>query len=394
MKIAYLDTVGGIAGDMTMAAFVSAGLPFDELVAELKKLGIDGFELVASHVQRSAVTAVHINVVVSHQPHIHRDVRGITSLIDRSVLSPAVKEKACAIFAVIAAAEARVHNIPVEKVHFHEVGAVDSIVDIVGAAVCLDKFAIERVYSSPVRLGSGGLIKMQHGILPTPGPATLEILKDYPVVLTSIAEELTTPTGAAIIKALSHGVLDEETVKVQAIGYGAGTKEFAEVPNFLRVVIGEMAPAFTGEEILTVETNIDDMNPQLYPFLIEELLQAGAHDAYLIPIIMKKGRPGVLLSVMTDKAKLESVVSIIYRQTTTIGLRIQHIGRRKLPRETMEVQTSLGPIRAKLVIRDGKNVITPEFDECKRIARQTGRPLPEVMRILEHDSAADHRSSS
>ncbi len=394
MKLAYLDTVGGIAGDMTMAAFVSAGLPFEELTAELKKLGIDGYELVASHVQRSAVTAVHIEVIVSHQPHIHRDIRGITSLIDGSALSPAVKEKAGAIFTVIAAAEARVHNIPVEKVHFHEVGALDSIVDIVGAAVCLDKFGIERVYSSPVRLGSGGLIKTQHGILPTPGPATIEILKDYPVVLTSIAEELTTPTGAAIIKALSRGVLDEEILKVQAIGYGAGTKEFVEVPNFLRVVIGEIDPEFDNEEILTVESNIDDMNPQLYPFLIEELLQAGAHDAYLIPIIMKKGRPGILLSVMTGKKQLESIVSIIYRQTTTIGLRIQHIGRRKLPRESLEVQTSLGTIRAKLVVRDGKSVVTPEFEECKRIARETGRPLPEVMRILEQDGTADHPSLS
>jgi uncharacterized protein (TIGR00299 family) protein len=394
MKLAYLDTVGDIAGDMTMAAFVSAGLQFEELTAELNKLGIDGYELVASHVQRSAVTAVHIEVIVSRQPHIHRDIRSITSLIDGSALSPAVKEKAGAIFAVLAAAEARVHNIPVEKVHFHEVGALDSIVDIVGAAICLDKFGIERVYSSPVRLGSGGLIKTQHGILPTPGPATIEILKDYPVVLTSIAEELTTPTGAAIIKALSHGVLDEEMLRVHAIGYGAGTKEFVAVPNFLRVLIGEIDPEFAGEEILTVESNIDDMNPQLYPFLIEELLQAGAHDAYLIPIIMKKGRPGILLSVMTGKKQLESIVSIIYRQTTTIGLRIQHIGRRKLPRESMEVQTSLGTIRAKLVIRDGKSVVTPEFEECKRIARETGRPLPEVMRILEHDSTADHPSLS
>lgn len=388
MKIAYFDTVGGIAGDMTIASFVSAGLPLDELAAELKKLQVDGYELVASHVQRSAVTAVHIEVIVTRQPHIHRDIHGITSLIDRSALSPAVKEKAGAIFAVIAAAEARVHNIPVEKVHFHEVGALDSIVDIVGTAVCLDKFGIERVYSSPVRLGHGGLITSQHGNLPTPAPATLEILKDYPVVLTAIAEELTTPTGAAIIKALSHGILDEETLRVQAIGYGAGTKEFADVPNFLRVVIGEIDPEFASEEILTVETNIDDMNPQLYPFLIEEFLQAGAHDAYLIPIMMKKGRPGILLSVMTGKKHLESVVSIMYRQTTTIGLRIQHIDRRKLPRESMIVQTSLGTIRAKLVIRDGKSVVTPEFEECRRIARETGRPLLDVMRILEQDCTA------
>jgi len=213
----------------------------------------------------------------------------------------------------------------------------------------------------------------------------MEILRDYPTVLTSIPHELTTPTGAAIIKALSAGVLDTERISVSAIGYGAGTKEFTEVPNFLRVMIGELPGEAEEEHIVTVETNIDDMNPQIYPALIEDLLRAGAHDAYLVPIIMKKGRPGILLSVMTGRTVLDTVVGIIYRQTTTIGLRIQEVGRKKLPRRQLDVATSFGPVKAKAVIRDGKEVIAPEFEEARRIAQAAGRPLPDILRALEQE---------
>jgi hypothetical protein len=388
MKIAYFDTVGGIAGDMTLAAFVSAGLPLDDLAAELKKLPLEGFELAGHHIRRSAIDAVHIEVIVSHEPHFHRDIQGIFSIIDRSTLPAPVKERAKGVFDVIGKAEAKIHGIPLDTVHFHEVGGIDSIVDIVGTAICLEKFAIDRVYSSPVRLGRGGLINTRHGIIPTPAPATLEILRNYPVQLTDIPHELTTPTGAGIIKALSSGMLSNETLRVEATGYGAGTNEIPELPNFLRIVIGELADQTEREEIVTVETNIDDMNPQVYPFLIEELLGAGAHDAYLIPIVMKKGRPGILLSVMVDKTKLEQITGLIYRHTTTIGLRIQQIARRKLPRKSIDVETSFGNIRAKLVGRAGKEVVTPEFEECKRIARETARSLPDIMRQLEQEIAA------
>jgi uncharacterized protein (TIGR00299 family) protein len=231
MRIAYLDTIAGIAGDMTMAAFVAAGVSFDALSTELRKLGIEGFELAAHHVQRNSIHAVHIDVVISHQPHYHRHLKDIRAIIDASTLSTGVKEKAQAVFSVIAEAEAKVHNTVPEKVHFHEVGALDSIVDIVGTALCLELAGIERVYSSPVKLGSGGLITTQHGIMPSPAPATLEILKDYPTLLTTIPHELTTPTGAAIVKALSYGVLGDDLLHVKSIGYGAGTKEFPEVPN-------------------------------------------------------------------------------------------------------------------------------------------------------------------
>jgi pyridinium-3,5-bisthiocarboxylic acid mononucleotide nickel chelatase len=383
MKIAYFDTIAGIAGDMTMAAFVSAGLPIDELSAELKKLSIGGFELIGKHVQRSSISAVHIDVAISNEPHYHRHVKDIYSIIEKSSFSPAVIERSKSIFAVIAQAEAKIHNTTIEKVHFHEVGALDSIVDIVGAAICLEKFGIERVYSTPMRLGSGGFVNTQHGTMPIPTPATLEILRDYPTVFTTIPHELTTPTGAAIIKALSSGVLSDESLTVQSIGYGAGTKEIPETPNLLRVVIGELPNEYDHDELVSIETNIDDMNPQVYPYLVEKLLASGAHDAYLVPIIMKKGRPGVLLSVMVNSAKVDDIIDLIYHQTSTIGVRIQNIGRKKLPRRQLEVPTSFGPVKAKAVVRGNKEVVTAEFEECKRIAEERALPLTQVMQQIE-----------
>ena len=385
MTIAYFDTVGGIAGDMTMAAFVSAGVKFESLQSELGKLGIGGFELSARHVRRSAVDALHIDVVTTGGEHVHRKMSDIAEILDRSVLSPSVKERSRSIFRVIAEAEARVHGTTPDKVHFHEVGALDSIVDIVGCAICLEACGIEAVYSSPVRLGSGGFINTQHGRMPIPAPATVEILKGYPTVLTSVPHELTTPTGAAIIKALSSGLLDDERLRVSAVGYGAGTNEFAEIPNLLRVIIGTLESPLEQEDILCVETNIDDMNPQAYPYVIELLLGAGAHDAYMVPIIMKKGRPGILLSAMVARTHLEAVVGVLYRETSTIGLRIQQTGRRKLPRRHLEAVTSLGTVKAKAVTRDGREVVTPEYEECKRIASERNIPLLDVMKTLERE---------
>jgi uncharacterized protein (TIGR00299 family) protein len=385
VTIAYLDTIAGIAGDMTMAAFVSAGLPIDALSDELKKLPLSGFELMGKHVMRNAISAVHIDVVISHTPQYHRHLKDIYQIIDTSTLSDRVKQVSKKIFHEIAVAEAKIHDSTLEKIHFHEVGALDSIVDIVGVAICLEKFGIERIYTSPVKLGSGGTVMTQHGVMPTPTPATLEILKNYPTVLTKVSHELTTPTGAGIVKALSAGTLDDEIVRVHGIGWGAGTREFPELPNLLRVMIGEMDSPQEQEEIVVVETNIDDMNPQVYPYLIEKLLSAGAHDAYLIPIIMKKGRPGILLSVMTPKSRLDVVSQTIYSQTSTIGLRIQSVGRRKLPRREIEIQTQFGVVKAKAVLRDGKEMIAPEFDECKRIAEERGISVIEVQRALSQE---------
>ncbi|MCI0707186.1 MAG: nickel pincer cofactor biosynthesis protein LarC [Ignavibacteriae bacterium] len=387
MTIAYFDTFSGISGDMTLGAFVSAGLPVDELASELKKLNLPGFELQASHIERSGIVATKVDVVISEQPHYHRHLKDINAIIDNSALAEAVKQIAKKIFLELVVAEAKVHNSTVEKIHFHEVGAIDSIVDIVGTAICIDKFNIEALYSSPVRTGSGGFVNTQHGKMPIPTPATVEILKNYPTELTEVPYELTTPTGAAIIKALSKGLLSMEQLKVESIGYGAGTREIEQIPNLLRVFIGTLEAPYHHDELVTVETNIDDMNPEVYPYVIERLMGAGAHDAYLVPIIMKKGRPGIMLSAMTERSKLDAVLDVLFRETSTLGARVQAVERRKLARTQKQIQTSLGVITVKSIIRDGKEKLVPEFEECKRIALEKNMPLVDVYKVIEKEIA-------
>ncbi|OGU31674.1 MAG: TIGR00299 family protein [Ignavibacteria bacterium GWA2_55_11] len=385
MKIAYFDTFSGISGDMTLGACVSAGVLVDDLRREMTKLDLAGYEIEARHLVRNGMTAVKIDVVISDQPHYHRHLQDILDLIEASGLTARVKKDAQKIFHEIGVAEAKVHNTTLDKVHFHEVGAIDSLVDIVGAAICLEKLGVGAVYSSPVRLGSGGTVKTQHGVMPIPTPATVEILKGYPMVLTEIPEELTTPTGAGFIKALSSGVLSLERLRIEAIGYGAGTKEIPQIPNLLRVMVGELEPGYDHDELVTVETNIDDMNPEIFPFVIERLLSSGAHDAFLIPVLMKKGRPGTLLSVLTDRKNLESVLSIVFRETTTLGVRITPTERRKVKRDVRTVETSFGPTRVKVIVFDGTERIAPEFEECKRIALEHNLPLKDVYNTLERE---------
>jgi hypothetical protein len=383
--IAYFDTIGGISGDMTLGAFVNAGMPFDVLRSELVKLGLQGFELQASHVERSGIVATKIDVVVSQQPSYHRHLKDIHEIIDSSALSDGVKERAKRIFLEVARAEARIHGSTLEKIHFHEVGAIDSLVDIVGTSICIEQLKIDEVYSSPVKVGGGGFVESAHGKLPVPTPATLEILKDYPVVLTDIQHELTTPTGAAIIKALSNGTLPAARLKASSIGYGAGTKEFPEIPNLLRVIIGTLDETYEADAVVVVETNIDNMNPEIYPYVIERLIEAGAHDAFVLPVVMKKGRPGMLLSTIVERGKLESILGVIFRETTTLGVRIVPVERRKLSRSFREIQTSLGVTKAKVVVSEGNERLVPEFEECKRIAKEKNLPLKDVYRILEKE---------
>jgi len=383
--IAYLDTIGGISGDMTLGAFVSAGMPFDTLANELAKLGLEGFELQASHIERSGIVATKIDVVVSQQPHYHRHLKDINELIDRSSLSQSVKERAKKIFLEVARAEAVIHGSTIEKIHFHEVGAIDSLVDIVGASICIEFFNIDEVYSSPVKVGGGGFVKSAHGKLPVPTPATMEILKDYPVVLTDIQHELTTPTGAAIVKALSRGMFPTARLKATAIGYGAGTKEFEAIPNLLRVMIGKIDREYETDTVIVVEANIDDMNPEIYPYVIERLMEAGAYDAFVLPVLMKKGRPGMILSAITERGKLDAVNAVIFKETTTLGVRTIPSERFKLPRSSREVKTSLGPVKVKVVVNEGTERIVPEFEECKRIAREKNMALKDVYKILEKE---------
>lgn len=399
MTIAYFDTFAGISGDMTLGAFIHAGVPLEHLQIELKKLGIGGYSLHSRIIERSAISAVKIDVEIegehhhhheSHHNHEHshgkaRSLKDILSLIKSSELSAQIQRRAEKIFTVIGEAEAKIHNTTIDKIHFHEVGAVDSIVDIVGTCICLEFFNIEKIYSSPIHLGSGGFVNTQHGTMPIPTPATVEILKDYPTVLTNISSELTTPTGAGIIKALSSGTLSLEQLNVKRIGYGAGTKELEHVPNLLRVFIGEFNPVYETDELVSVETNIDDMNPEVYPFVIEKLLSRGAHDAYLIPVIMKKGRPGIVLSALVHRGKLDDVVKIIFEQTTTLGVRIQTVERKKLQRDSKTIVTRFGNVKVKSIVANGVERLVPEFEECKRIALEKNIPLKDVYRLLESE---------
>jgi len=385
MKIAYFDTISGISGDMTLGAFISAGISIDELNSELRELKLDGFELSAHHITRNGIVAVQADVVISEQPHYHRHLKDIESLIDHSGLSLHVKERAKKIFHEVAVAEAKVHDTDIEKIHFHEVGAIDSIVDIVGAAICIEILGIQAVYTSAIKVGNGGTVNAQHGMLPVPTPATMEILRDYPIILTDVPYELTTPTGAAIVKALSNGVLNTEKIQVSAIGYGAGGREIDQLPNILRVLVGELETQYLSDEIVSIETNIDDMNPEIYPYVIEKLLAAGANDAYLFPIVMKKGRPGVLFSVLVERTKIDSMLEIIFRETTTLGVRIQPVERKKLSRANKQVNTSFGFITVKVITVEGKEQLRAEFEECKRIALEKNIPIIEVYRILERE---------
>ncbi len=428
MRIAFFDIVSGISGDMTLAACVGAGVPFEQLVSELQKLPLEGYRIEQREVTRSMISAVKIDVVLEEEgirsdvdpdhdhelgheieidhelahthghdhshghshTHAHRHhgkQRGyieIVELIDASTLGEGVKDSAKAMFLNLAKAEAKVHNTTVEEVHFHEVGAVDSIVDIVGTAICMDILDVERVYSTPVRTGNGGVIRTQHGMMPIPAPATVELLKDYPIELTDIPHELTTPTGATIVVSLSSGVLERTaSLRVRSIGYGAGTKEFAGLPNMLRLVVADIDLDARDEKIVLLETNIDDMNPELFPYVLERLLSAGARDAWLTPVLMKKGRPAHVVSVLASLDLRDVLVEILMNETSTTGVRMQTVERRILPRSTESVSTSFGDVMVKVIERSGAVHRVPEFEECRRIAQQRNLPLIEVYKQIE-----------
>lgn len=386
MKIAYFDIFAGISGDMTLGAFVDAGLPIQELSHEISRLHLKGVNLDASHIVRNGITATKVDVVITaKEAHHHRHPADVFRIIDDSSLAGSIKATAKRIYQEVITAESKIHNTTIEKIHLHEVGMLDSIVDICGAAICLELMKIDAVYSSPVKVGNGGLIKAEHGILPNPGPAALEILRGYSVILSDIPFELTTPTGAAIIKALSTGILSTERFVIERIGYGAGTRELTEVPNLLRLMLGTLEAGTIEDDIVSIETNIDDMNPEIYPYVLERLLNAGAHDAYLIPVIMKKGRPGVVLSLLAERGKIKELLPIIYGETSTLGVRIQPIERQKLSRKVVERMTIFGIVKAK-EIGWGETVrLVPEFEECRRIAVEKGMALRDVYSALERE---------
>jgi len=383
MKIAYFDAFSGISGDMTIAAFLNAGLDENEFLTELSKLKLSGFEIEIKKVIRNGITATKFEVIVKEKQKEHRHLSDIFEIIDASDLSEFVKQTSKKIFTNIAQAEAKIHNTTVEEVHFHEVGAIDSIIDIVGTTICIEKFKIEKIFASKIPLGSSSFTQTQHGKMPIPSPATLELLKNFPVTLTDIPFELTTPTGASIIATLAEYGLEKETIKINSVGYGAGNFDIPNQPDLLRIIIGEIPQKFNEEKLLLVETNIDDMNPEIYPYVIEKLLHSGANDAYLVPVIMKKGRPGILLSTLVNEIKLDDILKVIFTQTTTLGVRILEIRRKKLKREQKEIDTPFGKVKFKIAIIENSERLVPEFEECKRIAEEKNIPLIQVYKILE-----------
>ncbi|ACM19471.1 protein of unknown function DUF111 [Geotalea daltonii FRC-32] len=388
MKVLFFDCFAGIAGDMTVAAMVELGLPLEHLRRELARLGLPAstYELAVEPVRRKGVAASHFEVRVE-QDQPHRHYADIAAMIDGSSLAATVKDKAQRIFRRIAEAEAKVHGMEIGHVHFHEVGAVDSIIDIVGAAIGLDYLGIEAVYVSPLPLGSG-YIETAHGRLPVPAPATAELLKGLPVHGNIGSGERVTPTGAAIVAALGTAFGSHPPMEIRSIGYGAGSKDFADMPNLLRLVLGETAETLQRDEIVVLETNIDDMNPELLGFLMERLFEKGALDVTFSPLQMKKNRPGTLVTVITPCAKRDELARLILSESTAIGVRYYPAQRLILSRTVEERLTSLGPVKVKVVTDDALlRRVVPEFEECRRLTAEKGLPLMDVYRIVEREVA-------
>jgi pyridinium-3,5-bisthiocarboxylic acid mononucleotide nickel chelatase len=386
MKILYYDCFSGISGDMNLGAMIDAGVDSDYLINELKKLNLDGWELKVEKDQRHGITGTKVTVKKTRHEHSHRHLADIEKIIDKSSLSSENISLSKKIFTKVAEAEAKVHNISIGKVHFHEVGAVDSIIDIVGAAICFNVLKLDAVYVSTVELG-GGLVKCEHGILPVPAPATAEILKNIPVKKGGVDFEATTPTGAAIISSLGSFFGTEPVMKITQTAYGVGQKDHPSIPNLLRVFIGETEdPKEIGHEALLIQCNIDDMNPEFFEFISEKLFDAGSSDVYLTNIIMKRGRPGIILNVICEKGLSEKIKGIIFRESTTLGIREFPFLKDTLVRKFEKADTRYGIITVKRSFYKGEEVSTkPEYSECREIAARTGIPLKVIYRDITNE---------
>ena len=389
MKTLYFDCFAGIAGDMTVAALLDLGVPLAHLEERLALLPLDlsAYRIAAERVARRGISATYLRVQLSDQHH-HRHYRDIANMIEQSALLPGEKDKAQRIFLRLAEAEATVHGVDIDKVHFHEVGAVDSIIDIVGTAICLEYLKVAAIYASALPYGSG-FVQTAHGRLPVPAPATAELMRGMPVHFDTGPGERVTPTGAAILAALADGFGPPPVMRVEAIGCGAGSRDFEDLPNILRLVLGEQAAADQRDTVYVIETHIDDMNPEILGFLMERLLDGGALDVSFSPLQMKKNRPGVKLTVLAHRAGLEEMARMILTESTASGVRYYPAERLMLARSQEERETSLGPVRVKVFHDSGSLVrVVPEFEECRRIAEQQGIPLIEVYRIIERETTS------
>ncbi len=373
MKICYFDAFSGISGDMTVGALIDAGASPDAIFDALHSLGT-GAKFWAGKTMRASIACTKFLVDAEDSPKKHRHLHHITEMIDKSGISDRAKQNACAIFKQLGEAEAGVHGVPIERVHFHEVGAVDSIADIVGACVALDLLGVDEVHASAINVGSG-TVKTAHGDLPVPAPATVKLLQGKPIYSRGPEMELTTPTGAAIVAALAAGVGKMPAMRVSSVGYGGGDRDFKETPNVLRATIGESTAAPEATLVSVIEANIDDSSPQVLGYALERLMAAGALDASLSPLQMKKNRPGSLLRVVAKPEDQEMLASIVFAETSTLGLRIHTAERRVEERRIIEVETQFGTVRIKI----SSNGFAPEYEDCRAIAEKTGTPLPQVI---------------
>jgi uncharacterized protein (TIGR00299 family) protein len=372
VTICYIDAFSGLAGDMLVGALADAGADSAAISRALDSFAI-GAAISWDRVQRRGVSATKFRVGVSEPPK-HRHLSGILKLIHAADLPESAKSKAKQVFRVLGQAEAAVHGVDIEKVHFHEVGAVDSICDIVGICLALDLLGIERIYCSPINVGSG-TVKTEHGILPVPAPATAKLLEGKPIYSRGPAVELTTPTGAAVVAALATGFGAMPPMRVKSIGYGAGDNDFTEHANVVRVMVGQTSGAVEDTSVTVIEANIDDASPQLIAYAMELMLEAGALDALIIPAQMKKGRPGVLIQVIAENEKREELAAILFRETTTLGVRFYTAERRVQPREWVEVQTPHGIVR----VKTGDHGFAPEYEDARKIASVSGIPLKQIL---------------
>lgn len=380
MKTLYFDCYSGASGDMIVGALIDAGADFESLRTTLLSLGVDGFDVAIEKVKKKGIMATkfHVHVDEKHA-HPHRHLRHVVEIIEKGNLPQPVREASIETFRRIGVAEAEVHGTTVEKVHFHEVGAVDSIVDIVGAHLALHQLGVTHILASPLHVGSG-TVQCAHGLMPVPAPATALLLKGIPSYGGEVDGELVTPTGAALIAQLAAQFGPMPAMTVDTTAYGAGTKELADRPNVLRVLIGEMAAVDARDEtVVVMEANIDDMHGELFPPLVEALMAAGARDAFVAPVLGKKGRPAQLITVLCDRDRVQPLAAILFRESTTFGVRYREERRVVLERAWHEVHTSYGAVRIKIAKYDGQTVTrAPEFDDCRKLAGAADVPVRTV----------------
>lgn len=392
-KTAYFDCVSGISGDMFLGALVDAGLPVERLSAALEALGIEGLAVEAEKVQRLGMAATKVSVIAPPEQS-HRHLGQIEDIIERSSLSEAVKATAGRIFRRLGEAEAKVHGGPLEKVHFHEVGALDSIADIVGAAAGLELLGIEKCYFSPVPTGSG-TVKSAHGILPVPAPATAELLTGVPLRKSRETGELTTPTGAAIARELAEAFGGVPAMTIESVGSGAGNREGEFTPNILRVLVGQESRESSAREVVVIEAAVDDMTGEAISYAVDALFEAGALDAYVTAIMMKKGRPGHLITVLAKEAAKDKVLEALFEETTTFGARLDRREREILDRETVELDSQYGAFRVKVGAFRGKVVsATPEYEDARRIALETKTAFRTVYARLQAEADKFRRKAA